>query len=121
MLMLFIYGTLRDGARNRHVIDPFINWWEAASASGRLFLHDKYPLFFPGDNGDVVGELVELENEGRALARLDKFEGPEYRRIEIDVTIKDGGGKAWVYVYYQDVPPANAQHIESGDWLEFGE
>ncbi len=117
--MLFIYGTLLSGARNRHIIEPLIEWWEPATARGTLHLHGKYPLFFPGE-GEVVGELVLLENEPRALAHLDEFEGPEYRRVEIDVTIESGAGKAWTYIYHDDSPPAGALPI-GGDWIKYSD
>lgn len=110
--MLFVYGTLRAGARNRHVIEPLLKSSRPVRVRGILYVYGKYPLFFPGESGAVAGELVELKDE-YDMAGLDKFEGPEYRRIEISA----GGEKAWVYTYKEKTPPLSAKKIESGDWI----
>ena len=118
--MLFIYGTLRKGARNRYKIEPFITLWQSAAAQGSLFKHGKYPFLMTRGKTTVVGELVGLIDENETFKFLDKFEGPEYKREEIEVETANGEKKkAWVYLYRRDSPPDEAEYIDSGDWVQF--
>lgn len=122
--MLFVYGTLRSGERNRHKIEPFIRSSAMASVAGTLFLYDDAehicPFLAQGGGGRVVGELVELENEEEALPKIDAFEGPNYVRAVIDVQTEDGRKvRAWTYLMAWERIPANAQIIEAGDYSKF--
>ena len=50
----------------------------------------------------IPGELFELENPA-ILAKLDRYEGPEYERKVVTVLLDDGREQeTWVYLYIQE-------------------
>ncbi|OGG50749.1 hypothetical protein A2763_02385 [Candidatus Kaiserbacteria bacterium RIFCSPHIGHO2_01_FULL_54_36] len=118
--MLFIYGTLREGAKNRSKVKGLLSSSQSAATLGSLYLSGKYPLLLKAGGTRIVGELVELVDEAEAFNILDPFEGREYKRAQIDVTTESGEKKvAWAYLYREDSPPDDAIRIDSGDWLEY--
>jgi gamma-glutamylcyclotransferase (GGCT)/AIG2-like uncharacterized protein YtfP len=121
--MLFIYGTLRAGCRNRHHIEPYIGAEESASTVGTLFMRDGYRSPFLNIRGDtrVAGDLIELKgDEATALKELDVAEGPYYVRKEITAQRKGGTSvKVWAYVSNWEDVPNDAELIESGDYLQY--
>ena len=117
--MLFIYGTLRKGGRNRQIIEPFLKSSTEAHATGNLYKCGKYPLFYPNGVTNIVGELVELIDEEKAFEKLDPFEGPEYVREKITVTSGGKNIEAWTYICANLNLLGSSTLIESGDWLEF--
>ena len=113
---LFVYGTLMRGeVRERLLCQHAPRRWAPARARGRLLHLGAYPGLVDGD-GEVRGELVELDDPGAALRELDDVEdfagygssGSLYRRVVIDVA----GEPAWTYRYLG----ADGAVIESGDW-----
>jgi len=64
----------------------------------------------------VFGELYELPDDdaSRVLQRLDKYEGREFARRRLLVTLRDGHRRAaWTYVL-RARPPKSARLIDSG-------
>lgn len=113
---LFVYGTLRRGelrapllARHRP------RRWEPARVAGALVDLGEYPGLIDGD-GEVRGELVELDDPADALAELDEVEeflgygraGSLYRRV----IVRADGVPAWTYRWLGAPGP----RIASGDW-----
>ena len=93
-MILFVYGSLKSGARHHDELAgmPFLG---AAHTAPRYALtsHGEYPGLVPG--AEVVsGELYEVTSE--CLERLDEFEGcPEYfKRGQV---VLDGGREAFAY------------------------
>ncbi|MDH0865420.1 gamma-glutamylcyclotransferase [Mitsuaria sp. GD03876] len=75
--------------------------------------HD-YPAMIPSAGHQVVGRLY-LDVPEAAWARLDRFEGADYERHEVLVTLADGSWRrAWTYLFR----PAPAERLDAGDWDE---
>ncbi|HKR92769.1 gamma-glutamylcyclotransferase family protein [Novosphingobium sp.] len=125
-LRLFVYGTLQPQAGT-----PMARWIAArtlraqpASAAGRLFaLRAKegwYPALIPAHRGLAVsGMLCELVLAPGELARLDLYEGQEYRRISQPVRTCDGRGmNAQLYSWRVALPPSRIL-IADGHFLDW--
>lgn len=97
---VFVYGSLMPGQRA---------WWRIAghAAPGRAprpaTLPDAsvadtgqgYPALTLGGDG-VTGFVVELADPVAALRTLDRYEGPQYRRIRV---VPDGGAVCWAWLW----------------------
>lgn len=106
---LFVYGTLGPGRPNEHVLAPYGGTWRRGSVRGALREEGwGAAMGFPGlvigepradaDPGVRVAGWVLTADLRDAWAKLDAFEGQEYRRVETTVTLEDGGRvTAWVY------------------------
>jgi len=94
--VLFVYGTLAPGEENAHIMDGMDGDWCKASVRGTR--NDKgwgvnkvHPGFIPDENGDVVNGLIFTSNDLPAnWARLDEFEGADYKRVAIIATLENG-------------------------------
>ena len=124
--LLFVYGTLCRGVcanRYRHLMRGCV-YRTKASMQGRLYEVADYPgAVVTGRVRDRIhGELYRVV-DGRALSRLDAYEGcsggfpepHEFVRRRLPVTL-EGGRKvsAWVYLFNRD--PAGLRRIRSGDY-----
>jgi len=103
---LAVYGTLAPGASNHQVVADIDGQWVEAAIRGHRFTArwrdtPGYPGFRPDPGGPVVEALILVADElPEHWDRLDGFEGPGYRRVEIDVFDRAGVqalGRAWVY------------------------
>jgi len=73
---------------------------------------EDYPGMVPAA-GDKVDGVLYLELPDAALARLDAFEGDEYRREQVSVQCADGRiESAWTYVF----KPEYAARLAAGTW-----
>lgn len=71
-----------------------------------------YPGIRPADDATVDGMLYHGVS-AIALARLDAFEGAQYRREAVEVRTAGGAVvAAWVYVFH----PAHVHRLGGGDW-----
>jgi gamma-glutamylcyclotransferase (GGCT)/AIG2-like uncharacterized protein YtfP len=88
---LAVYGTLRRGEANHHLIAD-LGEPKIGAVRGRLRSVDGFPVLTLADDGDEV--TVEVYESpaltGERWAKLDEFEGPAYRRTELDVLLRDG-------------------------------
>jgi gamma-glutamylcyclotransferase (GGCT)/AIG2-like uncharacterized protein YtfP len=126
--LLFVYGTLRAGARG-----PMMRFLSANSERiglgtirGKLYRIAHYPGLVASDypRDVVTGDVLRLTDPTRVLKRLDLHEGcgpasprpTEYVREVVTVYPEAGGEvQAWTYLYNWPVtPPAR---IRSGDFL----
>jgi gamma-glutamylcyclotransferase (GGCT)/AIG2-like uncharacterized protein YtfP len=88
---LAAYGTLAPGRTNHHVVAPLGGVWTAGVILGELSEDGwgatlGYPAFRPrADGGAIAAHVLVSEGLPGAWARLDAFEGPEYRRILVPV------------------------------------
>lgn len=93
---LFVYGSLAPGEPNEHILSSNKGTWTKGSV--RAFLHKQEwgaNKGFLGIKLDEAGGLVpglvfsspSLKDE---WARLDAFEGTDYRRVLVDVLMEDG-------------------------------
>ncbi|KAJ8448463.1 hypothetical protein Cgig2_022091 [Carnegiea gigantea] len=100
--LIFVYGTLKKGFPNHHLIEEFSPSNDAVFM-GKYQTVKPFPLVCgplgipflinkPRSGHRVKGELYSVS--GRALARLDELEGisiGNYERLPIDVVAADGG------------------------------
>jgi gamma-glutamylcyclotransferase (GGCT)/AIG2-like uncharacterized protein YtfP len=109
---LFVYGTLRTGSDNRfaRMLAERARSIGPAQVPGRLYDLGSYPGARPG-GGSIQGEIFQLHDPAAILAKLDRYEGPEYERA---VTVANGI-ECWIYWY---VGPEPGRLIASGHWFE---
>ncbi len=94
MADLFVYGTLLDPELLRRILGRDIRRlrMRPASAGGVRKMRVKgraYPTLRPDAGATVDGRLVEGLTAGD-MARLGRYEGPEYRLVDLDVRLGDG-------------------------------
>jgi gamma-glutamylcyclotransferase (GGCT)/AIG2-like uncharacterized protein YtfP len=120
---LFVYGSLRRGARNSRaeLLEQDASLLGAASIPGRLVDLGDYPgLVRPTRSEDrVQGEVYRIERPG-LLQRIDEYEGCDgatgFRRVPATAVLESGEKlRAWVYLYEGPIPPGRI--IASGDYL----
>jgi gamma-glutamylcyclotransferase (GGCT)/AIG2-like uncharacterized protein YtfP len=100
---LFVYGSLRSGAAQGHLLDRFAVGRKRATVPGRL---DESTTAFPAarfaQDGEtaIPGELVWLEpnRADEALAELDRYEGEGFRRVTV-VVRTEAGDDVSAYAY----------------------
>lgn len=122
---LFVYGSLRSGAKHPmyEVLREHGTPAGPARVRGRLYVVDWYPgLVLDESAGWVVGELWS-DIDDAAWPVLDFYEGcsaedpqpHEYVRRMATVDAEGGSRRAWIYDYARDVSTLSA--VDSGDWL----
>ncbi len=126
--LIFVYGTLRQGAGPAHVhLLQYAEYIAHGFVPGRLYDLGDYPGLVPPDcNYDIVrGEVYQLFWP-EALRALDCYEGcsesdpipHEYRREVVQVHLETGDRcRAWAY-WYQG-PIDQPTRIDSGDYIRF--
>ena len=118
-LPLFVYGTLKRSQKGMpHSLMRQARFLSRASMSGSLYDLGPYPGVFRNSagGGRVFGELYELPHHTgpRALQALDEYEGPEFRRRRVLVTLRGGRRRvAWTYVLRRR-PEKHARLVPSG-------
>ncbi len=87
---LFVYGTLMPGHEAWRVIEPYAEDARPTTVRGRLFdTGAGYPAaVFDGGGSStpaIAGSAVRLRAAQVAVAldTLDRYEGPEYRRVVV--------------------------------------
>lgn len=132
ILPFFVYGTLRHGQRNYHLLlNKTLKELPATLSGVVLYAMPAFPALTEG-NSTVIGELIMVEpsHYARTLGDLDRLEGytpgaPEakcmYTRVMRQVTLADGNcADAWVYLgtptLFESLPH---QMIAHGDWCRY--
>ena len=88
---LAVYGTLAPGQHNHHVVAPLGGEWTDGLIEGELVPVGwgatlGYPAFRPRAGGAAVAvQVLTAPTLPTAWPALDRFEGPEYRRILVPV------------------------------------
>ena len=105
MNQLFVYGTLCPNRENAHILGGIGGDWEKASIHGTIHILDwgpdkGLPAIILNDKDSLVeGYLFSTEKLAENWQMLDDFEGFQYERVVVDVSV-DSGEKiqAWTYV-----------------------
>ncbi|MCL6548173.1 MAG: gamma-glutamylcyclotransferase [Alicyclobacillus sp.] len=114
--MVFVYGTLRKGQGNRRVMEPnLVRELGPGCIRGEMYDLGPFPVVVLGGEGTVVGEWVEVTEQG--LAALDRLEG--YPHFYDRSVVRDLDREVKGYVYHMRCVPACAQRIAYGDWVVF--
>jgi gamma-glutamylcyclotransferase (GGCT)/AIG2-like uncharacterized protein YtfP len=99
---LFVYGLLKPGLRFHHLAQPFIERFETATVTGRLY-DAGVPAARFDEAGEVEGIVLWLDPSrvDEALRVLDELEdvGVDYRRIVVDARTATGTVSAFAYEY----------------------
>jgi gamma-glutamylcyclotransferase (GGCT)/AIG2-like uncharacterized protein YtfP len=104
--MLFGYGLLQPGRAGWPLVAPHVDGSpRPATAHGTV--HDTglgWPAMLldrpgAGGRGEVAGTVIPLREPGTLLPVLDRYEGPDYRRVRLTLT---DGTLAWAYVWVGD-------------------
>lgn len=118
-VLLFVYGTLMSDQPAYHRLDGRVVGRTAAVLHhADLFAVGRYPMAAPG-TGRVRGDLLEIPASAwpDLAARLDAYEGDEYRRVRREVMIPGDDRSAMAWVYLTDPAVASQYpHIADGDW-----
>lgn len=136
---LFVYGTLRPRYKAlpkwmRDCNPPAIletegkRRWVGSGTISKFELYDigHYPGVVHRDCGVVHGDVFSVELDEMPLLDSyemisDAYKAPyEYKRIEVDVNLKEPAEsvKAWVYLYNWPIR-ADAVLVSSGDYVEY--
>ena len=93
---LFVYGSLQPGGPNEHVLAAIGGRWQHGSIRGRLVearwgAQMGYPALVLDESGDPVkGQVFSSVGLAAHWAELDRFEGREYARVVVPVTLANG-------------------------------
>lgn len=116
--LLLVYGTLRKGQENHHLLDrEGVEYLDTVDVPNfMMFNLGAYPgvkIAAPTYSKYITAELYKVEGDIN-WAGLDYLEGHPnlYERIEVSTN----RGDAWIYVYKR--PVINNTLIPSGDWLD---
>ena len=127
-LPFFVYGTLRAGQSNATLLRGAIARTRTAKLGGaQMFDLGPYPMIIESNEGEVWGELIEIEPEKYAaiLKSLDQLESvdganPEnpdalYRRLRRQIIVEAQQIEAWVY-FGREVVARRGCIVAGGDW-----
>lgn len=126
---LFVYGTLRSGARGpaQERLMRGLRLVGRASIPGRVYDTGPYPVGTPpvNDADRIVGELYAMDADADALlAALDEYEGIDaahpddslFMRLAVDA-MRDDGTRTPTWVYLFNGSTDGLPRVPSGDWL----
>lgn len=89
------YGTLRPGEANEDVLADARGTWTTATVRGIVGNWHGYPILRPDPDASAVEVMVLVSDDlPRLWARLDRFEGPAYRREWVVYDVGDPAGGA---------------------------
>lgn len=114
---LFVYGTLKRRS-SAHALLRDARFLASASIRGRLYDLGKYPGLVRGRarESKVSGELYELSDAVAPilLRELDRYEGSEFVRRRVFVTLPNGKRRgAWTYLL-RTRPAKSVRTVPSG-------
>ncbi len=103
LFRLVSYGTLAPGRHNNNQLDDLKGNWVTGTVKGQIIDVSwkgqfGYPAFIPDPDGDDISVYIfESRDLPGHWARLDKFEGQDYRRVVRSVQTEDGIIEASIY------------------------
>ena len=114
--LIFVYGTLRKGQWNHHLLDRS-KFLGVAKTKLRYALYGSGVPFLSRTRAivKVTGEVYSVDDA--TLRRLDQLEGhPDmYKREQAEVVL-EAGTELIAWIYFCDTPRGNL--IASGDFLQ---
>ena len=117
MTTVFVYGTLRKGMSNHHLLKDSKYLGEFRQNVGFDMVDlGAFPALVPYSGEFPLPVTLEAyEVDDSTLQSLDRLEGyPSFYNRKL-INVKDING----YVYYLNDNKYNYKHIKNGDWLEY--
>jgi len=123
---VFVYGTLMQGeVRHPTLEEGSIGEGQPASARGTLLNLGDYPGMIAGDEGEIHGEVYQIDQVYPTLQTLDSIEGfygydsnhSLFTRTIVQIDTEHGPEWAWTYVYNKE-DGKKYQTISSGNWRD---
>ena len=114
--LLFVYGSLKKGFDNHHLLSKYAKRLGKAITIGKFGMFEdsfgNYPYLIPVPKMRVHGELYLIERS-ELLEKLDIFEGyPEYyERKKILVKTHKGTQRAFVYIQSHTAVPIDQKPL----------
>ena len=90
---LAVYGSLRPGERNAHILAPLAGHWSRGAVRGKLrpilsgYARGYTGLVLAADGDEVPVDLLSSRGLPAFWAELDAFEGPEFIRTIAEVRV----------------------------------
>jgi gamma-glutamylcyclotransferase (GGCT)/AIG2-like uncharacterized protein YtfP len=110
---IFVYGTLRKGEGLNPYLDNF-KFLGAGKLKGYdMYSNGSYPMIVKGE-GEVVGELYEINGGANEIECLDRIECA-YDRTKVKIKIRNETISAETYVFKTGVN--HLRKIQSGNWI----
>ncbi len=106
---LAVYGTLAPGRENYHMLESLSGTWSRGTVRGSLHpegwgaTHGYPAIVLDDDGGEVEVFILESRELPAHWARLDEFEGSEYKRAIAKVRNRQNEViECCIYVLNQD-------------------
>ncbi len=110
--LVFVYGTLRRGEANHHLLRGAEFRGVHVTRPGYRMLHlGTYPGVVAGGSIAIEGEVYRVDRKG--FAHLDRLEA--YPKLYTRKLIPTPWGRAWIYLYRGS--RAGRAVIPGGNWL----
>lgn len=94
---LFVYGSLRQGGANEHVMQNIGGAWRDATIRGRWFKegwgyvnHGLRGMVVDAQGEEIPGMIFTSGNLGDNWGVLDDFEGSDYERVKTRAVCSNG-------------------------------
>ncbi len=119
--LLFVYGSLKKGFDNHHLLDRYSKRVGKAITVGKFGMYEdsfgNYPYLVAEPKKRVHGELYLILRE-ELMDKIDEFEGtPDfYERKKILVKSHKGTNRAFVYIRMDATVPENQQPLK--EWKD---
>jgi gamma-glutamylcyclotransferase (GGCT)/AIG2-like uncharacterized protein YtfP len=119
---LFVYGTMRRGQTARALVANSIVRTAPGTVRGQIYA---FPMGYPGyveGDGIVIGEVLWLDQLAATFALLDAYEGTDFVRGIITVTVDDPTEPrldAWIYRLAAPAAIELGSPIADGDWVRY--
>jgi gamma-glutamylcyclotransferase (GGCT)/AIG2-like uncharacterized protein YtfP len=108
-IKVFVYGTLRKGESNHHIIEGCTYLGTTVLKDYSMISMGFYPAAIPVSGGRIVGEVYEVCD--LVMEDLDSLEGYNPRSPETSMydrhIVKTEFGESWIYVYNSFIDVTN--------------
>lgn len=120
MRLVAVYGSLREGLHNHHVLNG-ADMLDTGEIEGyNMYSLGAYPALVPVDTPTCPIKVEVYEVNEPTFIALDRLEGYPtfYNRDVVDVVCEDGSVMpCWVYYMRRNL--ADHQQVMNGDWKDF--
>lgn len=110
---VLVYGTLRKGEGLNQYMRNFEYLGIAMLEGYKMYSNGSFPMIVEGE-GEIVGEIYEIEGGKNDIAILDQIECA-YTRTKVEAKIDGAWIQVQTYIYNHSID--NLDKINSGNWL----